>query len=45
MKIIRLSKYLALIVAILVTISIAASFYFFHVAQVREKNHLLIQAV
>ncbi|AGM98204.1 alpha/beta hydrolase [Streptococcus iniae] len=41
MKIIRLSKYLALIVAILVTISIAASFYFFHVAQVREKKSFI----
>ncbi|KHD43969.1 alpha/beta hydrolase [Streptococcus hongkongensis] len=38
MKLIRLSKYFAVLIIFAFLISVAASFYFFHVAQVREEK-------
>ncbi|HGD6706990.1 TPA: alpha/beta hydrolase [Streptococcus agalactiae] len=41
MKKIRLSKFIKMIVVILFLISVAASFYFFHVAQVRDDKSFI----
>ncbi|VTS40976.1 alpha/beta hydrolase [Streptococcus porcinus] len=44
MKIIRLSKYLMVILLLLTTISVGASYYFFHVAQIREEKSFISNA-
>ncbi|MGI1740046.1 alpha/beta hydrolase [Streptococcus uberis] len=41
MKIVRLSKYLMLLFLVLSVISVGASFYFFHVAQIREEKSFI----
>lgn len=39
---IRKRRILLGIIALLFVVSVGASFYFFHVAQIREENHSLI---
>lgn len=41
MKITRLSKYFMILLLLLTTISVGASFYFFHVAQIREEKSFI----
>lgn len=41
MKIVRLSKYFVALLAFIVVLSIGASFYFFHVAQVRSEKDFI----
>ena len=41
MKMIRLSKYFAVLLVLATLISVGASFYFFHVAQVREDKSFI----
>lgn len=41
MKIVRISKYLLIIALMLTLTSVAASFYFFHVAQIREEKSFI----
>lgn len=44
MKIIRLSKYFMVLLLLLTIISVGASFYFFHVAQIREEKSFISNA-